>query len=331
MENIQRRFVLNFLAYAALRDAPVIQLSQLAGIDLSALQEQQDYAISNQQLSHLWKEAAALTSDNLFGLHFGESLQLSALGIVGEIIRSSETVGEAVTQAAALAHLMTGLFRLHVSDDKSRFTVSFHPLTDHPERFEFRQTLELFMVFVVHEIDGLLLKKIRPLAVQLPYRIDNAVEYARVFRCEVEKSTDTYALVFDAHYWNEPLLTANYEIQRTLLQRVTQQGNVHGNSLKDRIHQYLLTNAYLGIRSLGEIALNFNISPRTLQRKLKEEGISYQDVADDVRKSLALHYLEDGAYPVKTISYMLGYNEISAFTRAFKRWTGKTPVNYQKN
>ncbi|WP_349315271.1 AraC family transcriptional regulator [Chitinophaga sp. MM2321] len=57
--------------------------------------------------------------------------------------------------------------------------------------------------------------------------------------------------------------------------------------------------------------------------------MKYQEVADAVRKSLALHYISSGNYPLKDISYMLGYNELSAFTRAFKRWTGNTPVSYQ--
>ena len=93
----------------------------------------------------------------------------------------------------------------------------------------------------------------------------------------------------------------------------------------------MLANSYLGIVSLEDIAANFNISARTLQRKLKEEGINFQQVADEVRKSLAINYLKAGSYPVKEISYMLGYNELSAFTRTFKRWTGITPAIYQKN
>jgi len=68
-----------------------------------------------------------------------------------------------------------------------------------------------------------------------------------------------------------------------------------------------------------------------MQRKLKEEGINFQQVADEVRKSLAINYLKAGEYPVKQVSYMLGYNELSAFTRTFKRWTGITPGTYMKS
>ena len=102
-------------------------------------------------------------------------------------------------------------------------------------------------------------------------------------------------------------------------------------TLQRRIYNYLMSNAYLGIISQEEIAANFNLSTRTLQRKLKEEGIGFQQLADEARKALAINYLKSGSYPLKQISYMLGYNEITAFTRTFKRWTGTTPAVYQKN
>ncbi len=330
MENSRRRFVLNLIAYATLRDIPVIQLCRLTGIDLAALKASDSYTISNRQLDELWQEASQLADDPLFGLHFGESLQLSALGIVGEIIKTSDTVGMAVEKAAALSHLLTDLFRVVITSSRTTFTVGFLPQTERTDTFSFRQTLELFMVFVVHELDGLLLRKIKPVSVRLPYRLENTAEYARVFRCDIEKSAAEYELVFDSAYQQEPLLTANFDMQQALLQKVNKIVTVAGDGLVEKIRYFLLTNAYLGIPSLSEIAANFSVSPRTLQRKLKEEGISYQDVADEVRKSLAIHYLEEGGYPVKEISYMLGYNELSAFTRAFKRWTGRTPVSFQK-
>jgi AraC-like DNA-binding protein len=62
---------------------------------------------------------------------------------------------------------------------------------------------------------------------------------------------------------------------------------------------------------------------------LQEESVTFQQLADSVRKSLALSYLESGKYQIKEVSYMLGYNELSAFSRAFKRWTGKAPFEYR--
>lgn len=73
---------------------------------------------------------------------------------------------------------------------------------------------------------------------------------------------------------------------------------------------------------------NFNLSKRTLQPKLKDEGISFQQIANEVRKDLAVCYLTSGNYQVKAIAHILGYKEQTALIRAFKRWTGKTPGDY---
>lgn len=333
MNDQQKGLILGMLAYAAQRDIDPATLCRLSGIDLNALKKGKA-VLNGKHWNDLWANACHLSNDPLFGLHFGESLQLAALGAVGEIIKTSSTVGEAVTHAAALTHLVTDLFRMEITQTKQSFTISFiaGAADIKTPSFAFRQMMDLFMVFVVHELDGFLLGKIKPKAVRFSYAIPNLHEYERVLRCRPVKKTGEFSLSFDMKYWNEPILTANYEMQNILLQKVsslTSQPN-DAQTFQSRIYNYLLANAYLGMASLEDIAANFNLSPRSLQRKLKDEGISYQQLAEQVRKSLALHYMDSGKYQFKEISYMLGYNELSAFSRAFKKWTGTAPIHYRK-
>ncbi len=322
------------MAYAAQRDLPLEKLCRLSGIGLEALTTGGAVEIGPKQFNDLWLNACHLSNDPLFGLHLGESLQLAALGIVGEIIKSSTTVGQGVEHAVALTPLITDLFNMTVERDARTFTLRLHP--DEPRRaaspFAFGQMVSFFLVFAVHELDGLVLARIRPEQVAMPFADDALPELERVLRCTPTRTEGDYAISFDHKYWDMPILTANYALQESLLQKVgtVPPGKTGNDSWQDKVQQYLLKNAYLGIVSLEEMAANFNVSPRSLQRKLKDEQVTYQELADDVRKSLALHYLESGGYYVKEISYMLGYNELSAFSRAFKRWTGTTPAGYQK-
>ena len=323
--------MLGLLAYGAQRDLSVEQLCALSGIDLSGLIESSS-TISAKQQNDLWINACHLAKDPLFGLHFGESLQLAALGVVGEIIKSSATVGEAVNQAAALASLVTDLFVMEVEETKSSFIISYQSRHSELNDFTRKQMTDMIMVFTVHELDGLLLTKVRPERVCIPYEAKDKTEVERVFRCAPTKKKDEYSLTFSKQYLKQPIITANYELQSTLLKKVHQ--SVPSTlqpttNWQDKVFHYLMSHGYLHIASLEEVAANFNISPRTLQRKLQDEGISFQQVADAVRKSLALHYMQSGSYQIKEISIMLGYNELSAFSRAFKRWTGKAPMSYQ--
>ncbi|GAB3541500.1 AraC family transcriptional regulator [Spirosoma fluminis] len=333
MEEFQLRFVLGMLAYTIQKDVSPERLCKLAGLDWEEVKAGKT-PLTAKQVNDLWLNASHLTKDPLFGLHFGESLQLAALGIVGQIIQNSRTVGEALTHAAEFIHLLTDLFDMDVTQTGRTFSVQFVANEDRVKAYPFlyRQLADLATVFVLHELDGLLLEKMTPLTVTLPYVSPDYQEYERVLRCRSVNEGDTYALVFDGRYRDVPILTANYELQQLLLQKASAMSNSleAGQSLKERICTFLLANAYLGIPTLDGIAANFNTSSRSLQRRLQEEGVTYQQLADSIRKSLALHYLESGKYPIKEISYILGYNEISAFTRAFKRWTGYSPINYTR-
>ncbi|GAB3712269.1 AraC family transcriptional regulator [Spirosoma flavus] len=334
MDDFQLRFIGTLLSYAAQRDLSPEQLCQLSGLDWEGIKQRNVSSITLQQFDDLWLHASKLSNDPLFGLHFGESLQLAALGIVGQIVQTSQTVGDALTQAADFIQLLTNLFDMDVSKGHDAFTVRFIPYPNQAAEapFALQQMLDLAMVFVLHEVDGLVLTKLKPEAVYLPYVAENESEYARVLRSTPSRSDDTYQLTFAGRYWNVPILTANYDMQQFLVQQATALSIPADAepSLKERIENYLITNAYLGIPTLEGMAANFNTSARSLQRKLQDEGVTYQQLADSVRKSLAMTYLKSGQYPLKEISYLLGYNELSAFSRAFKRWTGAAPVTYRK-
>jgi AraC-like DNA-binding protein len=325
MEDPQKRLMLNLLAYLAQRDISPEQLARLSGNATGLL--------TAKQLEDLWRNAVHLTGDPLLGLHFGESLQVAALGMVGQLLQTCSSIGEAFTQAAAFTHRITNLFTLEVTRSNPTFTICFLPerTREKESPFVFRQMMDLFMAFTLHEADGLVLEKIKPLTIILPYQADELGEYERVLRGKPVIRQGEYALEFEGRHWEEPILTANYELQRLLLEQVsaTSDSPQSTPAWHNRIYRFLQTNAYLGIPTLEAIAANFNTSPRTLQRKLHEEGVTYQQLTDQVRKSLALHYIESGKYPIKEISYILGYNELSAFSRAFKRWTGTAPVHYQ--
>lgn len=178
---------------------------------------------------------------------------------------------------------------------------------------------DFLLVFTIQELDGFLFQKIKPKRVSLPIR-DITDEYTRVLRC-VPQTGPAYEIELDARYWNEPIITANYEVQKHLLSKVSAEKNP-SNGFQIKVMEYLTSNAYLGLLSLEDVAANFNVTPRSLQRRLQLEATTFQQIADAVRKSIALHYLESGKYQMKEISSILGYNEVSAFSRGIQTLDG---------
>ena len=332
MSDHKKNLVVSLISYAAQQDIPADGLCRRCGIDLGGLRSEGPVAISTQQLNDLFEAAVALSGDPLFGLHFGECLQLAALGIVGAVIRNSRTIGEALENCAAYTPLLTDLFDLTVAARPDGFVIRLLPFAERLQGFPVlkKHILELSMAFVLHEMDGLLLVKMKPASVQLPCSGEDLLEYRRVFRIgEVVDGAD-YVLAFPYASLKEPILTANYALQQMLVQRLAASNRQYPDvrSVSRRMVQLMKGNSYLGVPELGEMAANLHMSVRTLQRKLREEGVSYQQLAESVRKELAMDYLRAGGQSIKQVSFMLGYNDPGAFARAFKKWVGVTPMDY---
>lgn len=334
MADYKKNLVVSLISYAAQQDIPADQLCRQSGIDLEVLRSEEPVVITTRQLNDLFVSAVALSGDRLFGLHFGERLQLAALGLVGAVIRNSRTIEEALENCAAYTPLLTDLFDLTIHSGAGRFVVRLLPFAEKLQDYPVlkKQILLLSMAFVLHEMDGLLLVKMKPVLVQLPYEEQDLGEFSRVFRTSVVMPSREYIMEFEYASLKEPILTANYELQQVLVQRLAaanrQYPDVH--SVKRRLAQLMRGNSYLGIPELREMAASLHMSVRTLQRKLKEEGVSYQQVAESVRKDIAIDFLHTGGQPIKQISFMLGYNDPGAFARAFKKWTGQTPQEYMR-
>lgn len=325
--------VLGLLAYAAQRDLSPQKICLSAGVRWEELIDVTK-PISPELIGHIYQESIRLSEDPLFGLHFGESLQLSALGIVGEAVKCSATVRDALHLALSILPTVTTAFKTTITLEKDTFTVTFIPTeSDWGNSVTSVQTLDVLMVFLIHELDGLLLKKIIPESIRYWRPIEDWSEYERVLRCCPSFTPDVNAITFNNQILDEGIITANYQLQQILLSDfIKVDATLAGKqSLRSRLHDYLMRSSYLGTFSLEGVAANFNISVRTLQRRLKEDGASFETLTDLVRKTLAITYLKSGNYPIKEVSSMLGYNDLGNFTRTFKRWTGMTPSAYQNS
>jgi AraC-like DNA-binding protein len=328
--NHSKRLMLCLLSYASERDLTAEDIFLSAGVDWRTLYDE-TVPLSAGQIGQIWMECIRLSGDPLFGLHFGEALQLSALGVVGEVIKTSATVGSALELSFSLVSTITSTFQVSLRKSAGAFTVHFHPTDDDwKEQLAYYQTLDLLIVFLIHELDGLLIRRIKPLRVSYWREPADPAELQRVFRCTAISVAPEVSITFDISYWNEPIISANYKLQQVLLKDFMKPVEALAplGNLKAQVKDYLMRNAYLGVLSLEDAAGNFNLGVRTLQRRLKEEDCTFDSLADEVRRTMAIGYIQSGTYPIKEVSMMLGYNDLSNFSRSFKRWTGVSPSDY---
>jgi AraC-like DNA-binding protein len=152
-------------------------------------------------------------------------------------------------------------------------------------------------------------------------------EYDRIFRVPVFFESDRNALLLDdavlsfkppvASAYVAQVLTAHAD---DLLEKLES-----SKSVSDRVERLLTEGLNGGDVSMDTIAGKLGLSRQTLFRRLKLESTTFQRVLDDLRHRLALHYLDGGKKSVNQTAYLVGFSDPAAFSRAFKRWTGKSP------
>jgi AraC-like DNA-binding protein len=127
-----------------------------------------------------------------------------------------------------------------------------------------------------------------------------------------------------------PLPVSNRQIAGALDAILAKQlAELDRSNVAARCKAALLERMALGESPDMDVARSLHMSRRTLQRKLAEADLTYQQLVDDTRRDLALRYVDDAAKSVTEITFLLGFAGQSAFTRAFRRWTGVTPTEYR--
>lgn len=303
-------------------------LLERSGIDPRDL-EDQDNRIPFACYVALMRAGKELCRDPALALHFGETVDMSEISIVGLIGRASKSFSDGVAQLNRYARLVVEVdttaadrFQLVSGEggvwlvDTRRNPDDFLELTESAfarmasgMRRETGGTAALKAVHVTHADPG--------------YRD----EYDRIFQAPVVFESDRNALLIDEALVTPPadvlpryvfgVLSAHAEALLDGLEK--------SKSTKGRVESLLMPILHTGDVNMTAVAGKMGLSRHTLFRKLKAEGVTFQQVLDDLRHQMALHYLNGAKVSVNETAYLVGFSEAAAFSRAFKRWTGINP------
>lgn len=174
-------------------------------------------------------------------------------------------------------------------------------------------------------------KKISPVSVTSPF------EYGELLTKEINATINKAKqneIIFSMKDLKKPFLTANNimveYLEPQLKQKLAEMESETFETFTDRVQKKLFQLIPSGQFSLENVAEEFGISARTVQRNLAVENIKFNQVVKNVQKIMTLNYLESKELSIDEIAYLVGYTETSSFYRAFKGWTGKTVLQYRK-
>ncbi|MCP3943047.1 MAG: AraC family transcriptional regulator [Desulfobacteraceae bacterium] len=286
------------------------------------------FSRNNAQLSveeyfRLWRGIEKSLNDPSFPLKLAQMISVEAFSPPIFAALCSPNLNTAAERIGKYKQLV-GPMTLTVEKNATSTTLSLDCLyTDHPMPESFAATE---LVFLTHLFRLGTREHITPLQVSSEYELSDLNSYAKFFGTMPVQGKENL-LKFSKKDANLPFITENKKMWRFFepeLRKRLSKLQVR-ETFSDQVRNSLFELLPSGQSSTDAVAAKLAISRRTLQRRLKNEGTSFQKELNRSRESLARHYLANSSLPSTQISFLLGFDDPNSFFRAFRSWTGKTP------
>lgn len=299
-------------------------LAAHCGVEVSGRRE---LSIGVRALREWGDGAAELSGDPFFGLHAAQSLEKGAYGLVEFVCRSAQTVRDGLEQLLRYQRLVNEVVEYSLVERGSVIALEHRipgePLAAGRQGNEF--TVALF-VQLARLLTGAPCPARRVWFVHPPPAdVNELAEHFGTTHFDFNASAN--GVETDASLLELKIQSADSALHSVLAEQAQQELSRKPQSFDflGRVREHVRVSLEKGAPGIERVAAAMKMSARTLQRRLADDGTSFQDVVEDVRQTLARVYLADPKLAVGEVAFLLGYSDPRAFVRAFKRWTGKTP------
>lgn len=287
--------------------------------------------IPTEDFAAILDEAARLTRDDCFGLHFGARFQPKEAGALTYVMLHSPTIGVAIANIARYLHVHNqGAAVTFVRDPPRGFLQ--HELMGVPPELR-RQHAEYSLALGLGTVRLMAGSDWSPVEVQFEHKAPpETAEHIRVFGAPIRFGCAASAVVIDLDFTERQIPAADprlYPILKAYLDDLPD-GLPPEDGFVAAVRRAVGESMGHGEPTLTAVARALALGARTLQRRLTDAETDFTALVNDTRRRFALRYLDDPKHTLTEIAYLLGYSEASAFTRAFKRWTGSTPAERRR-
>jgi len=271
--------------------------------------------------------AARALQDEFLGFHLGQHLaEHRRVGLLYYVPASSDTLGEALRRIVRYASMANESAAVKYLEGKDiRIVFNYVGIPRHVDRHQ----IEWWLTLLIRLCRKLTDCRVEPNRVSfVHHRAGNFAEFAAFLGCEIEFGATVDEAIFAASIGDIPIVSADPYLNKLLIANC-EEALAH-RSTKRGPFRAVVENAIAPLLPHGnahasEIASRCGLSQRTFVRRLTSENLTFSVVLSELRRDLAIQYLADRGLSISQIAWLLGYHEVSAFTHAFKHWTGMTP------
>jgi len=271
-------------------------------------------------------QCAAGSTDPHIGFTMGKALCVSDLGVLGHAVEAANTVGDGLSLLERYLYVFAHASVIRLDVGKNIIVVAYNQTDSHLAMHQ--QDQELVVTLTAKTIRDLSGRQLNPTVVELAHsRPDYHKELQAHFGCELRYDRGFNRLQYPLHILEMPTKNPEPSLLRALEFYLADRLKLRSEDgdLLDKVNHLIATSLGDGVPEIDAIAAALGLSRRTLQRRLSEAGAVFSDTIDAVRREIAQDYVLHSDHSLTDISLMLGYQELSSFSRAFRRWTDASP------
>lgn len=314
------------LAYQRAKDAGIVLdlILKKAGLTLAEIEDPAVRLHVRKQITFLNLVAEAL-KDGLLGFHLALLPDLRSLGLLYYVAASSGNLSEALKRMARYSTIVNeGVALKYFNGGDIGVAFDYVGISRHLDR----QQIVFFVTLLLRVCRQLAGQRLSPARVRLAHRGAMSPELLEFFGTEIKFDADVDDIALGTGAGQLPIITADSYLH-TLLVKYCDEAiaarPAHRATFRTSVENAIAPVLPHSKVRLDEIARKLGVSQRTLSRRLALEGVTFSEVLERLRADLAGRYLSERDLSISQIAWLLGYQEVSAFTHAFKRWTGRTP------
>jgi AraC-like DNA-binding protein len=304
-------------------EAPALRTARLSASAIENVEARLPFV----SVTQLWDAAASATGDPLFGIHVAATVPPGSCDVLEYLGSSSATLGEAYERITRYIRIFydRSNFQLIVEPRHARL-VGRHVVP----AAQYAEFLCAYLVGRGRQWTGIQWTPERvsfqhPCPAGRDHRLAVFGAPVKFSAAEIEIRLPTKVLSLPQRNADSRLLDILTRYASAQLSAMPDRGDIVARaaaSITRRIASVVPT--------LSSTSASLKMNPRTLQRRLAEKGLTHSVLLDQIRRGLALKYIVDAGLSVHEIAYLLQFSDATAFARAFKRWTGETPLEYRK-
>lgn len=282
-------------------------------------------------ITRLWRAAERESGDPGFGLKVGAGIRPAGVSGVAFALQSAGTLREALAMVQKYQRLISDGGRIQMLPGDAATWIVYHPRQG---RLAFSPyQLEAVLAAIVALAGWISGEPLHPLRVQFSQpRLGPPAGYQEAFGCPVDFEQAFSGLLVDNAVLARPLPQADPQFARLHQQFATARlaALESGEASAPNLRQWLAAHLGPEVPRRAQAARALEISERTLARRLREQGQTFEGLLDEVRRELALEAVAGSERPIAEIAQALGFAEASVFCRAFRRWTGLPPARWRR-